>query len=190
VLIESETFFVVCAHAVPLAARGSLRPKDKERKEKRDLELGVRKSGSRAAVARSFELLSHAVGRTAWVELETDEKPSYASEARRCFGRRFHHERHSSRAPRVHGSPLFPINHTLAQMRDSISRLVRRTWASSKRARFLELHQWIWIAWRNYVRGITNEAPRTTPAMALRVYPVQLTIAELVARRIFSSRAT
>jgi transposase-like protein len=190
VLMERRSYFVVCAQAAPLPARGSLRPKDQERKEKRDLQLGVRRSGSRAAVARSFELLKHVAGGTARLELQTDEKPSYASEARRCFGASLNHKRYSSRAPRVHGSPLFPINHTLAQMRDSISRLVRRTWASSKRARFLDLHQWIWIAWRNYVRGITNEAPRTTPAMALRVFPVQLSISELVALRVFRSRST
>jgi len=35
--------------------------------------------------------------------------------------------------------------------------------------------------WRNYVRGITNKAPETTPAMALRIAPRPLGVAELLA---------
>ena len=74
--------------------------------------------------------------------------------------------RYSSRAKRDRGNPLFPINHTLAMLRDGVSRLVRRSWAASKRRSKLELHLWIWACWRNYVRGITNKARHVTPAMA------------------------
>jgi hypothetical protein len=38
-------------------------------------------------------------------------------------------------------------------MRDGISRLVRRSWGASKLRARLELHAWIWVVWRNYVRG-------------------------------------
>ena len=69
------------------------------------------------------------------------------------------------RARRDRANPLFAINHTLAMLRDGVSRLVRRSWAASKRSRKLQLHLWIWACWRNYVRGITNRAPRVTPAM-------------------------
>ena len=50
-------------------------------------------------------------------------------------------------------------------MRDGISRLVRRTWAASKCRERLEQHLWVWICYRNYIRGRTNETPDETPAM-------------------------
>jgi hypothetical protein len=46
---------------------------------------------------------------------------------------------------------------------------VRRNWGASKLRARLEMHAWIWAVWRNYVRGITNESPLVTPAMALRI---------------------
>jgi hypothetical protein len=116
--------------------------------------------------------------------VQTDRKASYATRLLRLFGERLRHERHSSRAPRTYGTPLFPINHTLATMRDAVSRLVRRSWAASKLRSRLEMHLWIWIAYRNYVRGITNRARRTTPAMALGIDRAQWLPEELLRWRI------
>ena len=98
------------------------------------------------------------------------------------------HERHSSTARRDYGNPLFPINHTLAMMRDGISRLVRRSWAAAKLRQKLELHAWIWIAWRNYVRGITNRWPRRTPAMVLGVEAKRWRPSEICAWRVLPRR--
>lgn len=98
--------------------------------------------------------------------LETDRKPAYGSSVRRVLGGRAVHVRHSSCGRRDWGHPLFAINHTLALMRDGVSRLVRRSWAASKRGERLELHLWIWACWRNWVRGVTNRARYVTPAMS------------------------
>lgn len=188
VLIERRSFFVLGCGVAPLPARGGLTPKKREKKKERERLYGKRRSGSREAVSRVLQMLRD-VTPAAWeLKLQTDEKLSYAAEASRLFGAKLRHKRYSSRAPRVHGSPLFPINHTLAQMRDTISRLVRRTWAASKKAVYLERHQWIWIAWRNYVRGITNQAWSRTPAMVLGVADWRFTIGELLSRRVFCGR--
>jgi hypothetical protein len=96
-------------------------------------------------------------------------KSSYRTILPKRFGSRLAHERHSSKTKRDYANPLFPINHTLAMMRDGISRLVRRNWGASKLRARLEMHAWIWTVWRNYVRGITNEAPHVTPARVLGV---------------------
>jgi len=119
------------------------------------------------------------------VRVQTDRKTSYASRLAQVFGARLCHERYSSRAPRTYGTPLFPINHTLATMRDAVSRLVRRSWAASKLRCRLELHLSIWMAYRNYVRGITNRARRTTPAMALGIDRAQWHPADLLRWRVF-----
>ena len=181
VLIERTSFFVLGADVAPLASRGGLSPFHRLKKERREELLGKRRSGSRKAVAGMFELLARFTPRSGPLLLESDEKASYRTEARKVFGKRLVHQCYASKSSKRPSSKLFPINHTLAQMRDGVSRLVRRTWASSKRAGMLSLHIWIWIGWRNYVRGITNYATKTTPAMALQVLPYQVAIRELIA---------
>jgi len=169
VLIERKTYFVVDLQTAPLPCRGRLSEKDRRKKEEREAGWGVRRSGSREAVETCFDTLARLHVTRGPVLVETDMKTSYRTILRKRFGARLAHERHSSKAKRDYGNPLFPINHTLAMMRDGISRLVRRNWGASKLRARLELHAWIWAVWRNYVRGITNESPRITPAMVLRV---------------------
>lgn len=189
VLIDGSSRFVLHAAAAPLPARGRLRARDRERKRLQELAEGRRRSGSRQAVAECWEVLARLTGPCGLVQVATDRKRQYRSQLVRRFGSRLIHYVASSRAPRTHGSLLFPINHTLAMLRDGLSRLVRRSWAASKKAARLALHQWIWIAWRNYVRGVTNRAPRVTPAMALGVAERQLTIQELLRERVFTARS-
>lgn len=45
--------------------------------------------------------------------------------------------------------PLFAINHTLAQMRNDMARLHRKTWTTTKTMQGLEQHLWLWVAWKN-----------------------------------------
>jgi transposase-like protein len=184
VLIERSSYFVVDLHTAPLPCRGGLSEADRVKKAERERIAGVRKSGSRKAVTKCFETLAafHARGRP--IHVETDRKSTYPGILKRRFGRRVLHRRCSSTAKRNYENPLFPINHTLAMLRDGVSRLVRRTWAASKFRQRLELHASIWIAWRNYVRGITNRAKTTSPAMALGVETRQWTVAELCAWRV------
>jgi hypothetical protein len=169
VLIERKSYFIVDLQTAPLPCRGRLSEKDRQKKKEREAGWGVRRSGSREAVERSFDTLAKLHVTRGSVLVETDMKTSYRTILAKRFGSRLSHARHSSKAKRDFANPLFPINHTLAMMRDGISRLVRRNWGASKLRARLELHAWIWAVWRNYVRGITNESPRITPAMVLRV---------------------
>ena len=153
------------------------------------MENGRRRSGSRQAVNRALRVLERVHDRSAAVLVQTDQKSSYARLIDQIFAGRAFHERHDSKLRRDRYNPLFAINHTLAQMRDSISRLVRRSWAASKLAERLELHTWIWIAWRNYLRSITNFAPNITPAMVLGVESRQWKKNELLAWRILPASA-
>jgi len=184
VVIERSSFFVVDLEVAPLPCRGRLSEMDRVRKRERERVHGVRKSGSREAVKRCFDTLAafHAPGSA--VAVDTDRKSTYPGLLKRCLGSRVRHLRHSSTAKRDYGNPLFPINHTLAMLRDGVSRLVRRTWAASKLRQRLALHAWMWIAWRNYIRGITNQSPATSPAMALHVETRQWSVTELCAWRV------
>jgi hypothetical protein len=124
VLIERTSLFVVHAETAALACRGALSPRDRKRKALRESLFGKRRSGSTPAVARSFELLRvlHAEARP--VHVQTDKKHSYQACLKRLFPGRLTHERISSKDPRDPTNPLFPINHTLAMLRDGLSRLV------------------------------------------------------------------
>jgi transposase-like protein len=165
VLIQRGSYLVVDLGVGPLPCRGGLTPADRRRKAEREARHGKRRSGSRAAVERCLETLRSCLGAGGGM-LESDRKASYAASLRRVLGEGVAHVRRDSRGRRDYGHALFPINHTLAQLRDGVSRLVRRSWGASKRREKLELHLWIWACWRNYVRGITNRARNVTPAMA------------------------
>lgn len=169
VLIERSSYFVLHTAVASLPARGGLVPRDRKRKEEREERFGKRRSGSSRVVRESFEVLREAAASRPPLLIQTDRKKTYQSLLTRVFGDRAQHHRISSKAKRSYTNPLFPINHTLAMMRDALSRLVRRNWANSKKRSRLRPHLWVWVVWRNYVRGITVKAPKVTPAMALRV---------------------
>jgi len=185
VLVERKSYFVLHAACAPLPVRGGLSAAYCRRKAAEEERHGKRKSGSVVVVRESFECLARVHRCQGPVMVQTDRKTSYMTSLARIFGGRLRHERHSSKAPRTHGNPLFPINHTLAMMRDGVSRLVRRSWAAAKLRQRLATHLWIWIAYRNYVRGITNRARHTTPAMALGVDGKKWEYRELLAWRVF-----
>lgn len=185
-LIARRSYFILDLGTAALPCRGRLSPAYRRKREQRELEIGVRKSGSREAVTACFETLARVYPPELPIRIQTDRKTDYAAILRQVFGSRVSHERHDSRRRRDYENPLFPINHTLAMARDGISRLVRRTWAASKLRERLRLHAWIWAAWRNYVRSITNEAPRVTAAMAAGVATRRWSIPKLCAWRVFA----
>jgi hypothetical protein len=188
VLIERSSYFIIDLKTAPLPCRGGLSKGDRLRKEVREQKFGRRKSGSREAVEECVDTLAKVMFRSAFVQIRTDHKVTYPPILRRQFGSRLIHQRHSSKDKRDYRNPLFPINHTLAMMRDGISRLVRRSWGASKLRERLEDHAWIWTTWRNYVRGITNKAPKVTPAMALGIEEKRWSRTELCAWRVFPAR--
>jgi len=144
-----------------------------------------RKSESRVKVTRCFEVLSGVCAPSASVSVGTDEKHSYAVALKRIFGARLVHQKTNSKVPRSYKNPLFPVNHTFAMMRDGLSRLVRRNWGASKKRERLERHLWVYLAWRNYVRPITNRNRTQSAAMVAGLCPRMLPISELLGPRMF-----
>ena len=177
VLIHKDSWFVVDLTVGTLPPRG---PKSRHGRRKRS-ELEPRRSESRERVESCFRFLAEHAPPRALFCVQTDRKTSYGPALRRTFGDRVLHQRFSSKAPRKPGAPLFRINHTLALMRDGISRLVRRTWAVSKDRHWLLRHLWIWAVWRNLVRPATVVRPGDrTPAEKLGLLPRRWTAAELL----------
>lgn len=169
VLIERRSYFVVHARAGSLPARRPLKPGELVRLAEIEAQQGKRRSESRACIRASMETLHQLLAPGAPVHLQSDQKRTYPLECRRtALGRRLFHKTISSRKRRDYRNLLFPINHTLAMMRDGMSCLVRRNWAAAKKLKGLQRHTWLWIAYRNYVRGVTVKT-RTTPAQSAGV---------------------
>ena len=183
VLVETASSFLVSVACGTLPARGSLRPSEKKRKLELEMLHGKRRSESNQAVAKVLEQLEIAVPSEGTIEVSSDRKKTYPKLLAARFGDRIRHVQMPSDRKSAVYDPLFPVNHTLAMARDGLSRLVRQTWAASKRREWLERHLWIWVAWRNYVRARTN-AVRETPAMALKVCPRRFSVQSLTAWRV------
>jgi len=184
VLIERKSYFVLYTEVAPMGPRGRLHPAAQKRKESDEALYGKRQSGSRIAVQQAFELLRKMLPEDKLLNIQTDRKSTYRSLLRQifsdCLGS---HVRESSRRRRDYSNVLFPINHTLAMMRDGISRLVRRSWGASKLRERLKDHMAIWMVYRNYVRGVTVASPNTTPAMALGIQNQPTNACEIFAWR-------
>jgi hypothetical protein len=91
------------------------------------------------------------------VVVRTDEEHSYAKLIREILPRA-RHERYRSKRAVIAGQgelkdksfdPLFAINHTFAMFRAHVSRLVRRTWANTKKLVHLREHLWIYTDFHN-----------------------------------------
>lgn len=156
VLIEQRTGYIVHCDAETLPARKPLKTAHKRQLERIEAAEGVRRSGSLRAVVRTVDILGRVAGEGA-IRVTTDKKASYARALQRRFAERLEHVRIDGRAERGTKSPLFPINHTLARLRDLVSRLVRQTWAGAKRRATLSDHLDVTLAFRNYVDGWRSE---------------------------------
>jgi hypothetical protein len=180
ILIERESGFVLDARAGALAPRGvnrALRARESERR-----------CESRQVVKEVFERLREVSPTDRPLYVLTDKKPSYAKLLRQLFGERCVHRRTASGRKRDVRNPLWPINHTLARVRDNVSRLVRETWAAARLRRWLTGQLAIWVCYRNYVRGRTNRQARITPAMAMGVQIDRWSVRQLLEWRVFSWR--
>lgn len=163
-LLEEPSRFIVHVEVAPLPSRGGLSKKHQKRRREMEALEGVRRSGSREAVKHCFERLASVLRPGALVIIRTDMKSSYVTLLAEVMPGPYRHERTSGKEPKDEQNPLWVINHTQAMCRDAASRLVRRSWGVSKERAWLELHAWVWVAYRNYIRGFTNKKKRVTAA--------------------------
>jgi transposase-like protein len=186
-LVHKQSHFIVHATVGTLPPRKPLSEANQKKLAAYEKIEGKRVSQSREKVAECFEVLKRVCPETASVMVGTDEKHTYRSLLKKAFGDRLQHQRTNSKEPRSYWNPLFVVNHTFAMLRDGLSRLVRRNWGASKEREKLEWHLWLYIAWRNYVRPITNERRFETAAMVAGLAPRMLEVSELLQWKIFDS---
>ena len=181
ILIERHSGFVLDARPGALASRQA---RDRAG-PKNTCDATRRRSESRRVVKEAFERLRDASPKDRPLYVLTDLKPSYGALLEELFGTRCIHRRTPSGRKRDLQNPLWPINHTLARVRDNVSRLVRETWAAAKQRAWLAGQLAIWVCYRNYIRGRTNREPHEPPAMHLGVQTQRWSVKQLLEWRIF-----
>ena len=98
------------------------------------------------------------------VLIKSDENPHYIADVKKHFPDSSH-QVHKGRRGCIVGQgelkkigfdPLFSLNHTCAKLRDDISRLVRRTWATTKKPDRLAAHLMIHALYHNQSLALTQ----------------------------------
>lgn len=184
-LVERESGFVVDLHAGAMPARGNLKPRERLRKQQLDALCGVRRSESNAVVRACLATLAKHVHPTQSFVVITDSKCTYPLLIRETLPERAVHVRVPSKTRKSIHHPLFKLHVNQAMHRDGSARLVRRSWAHSKLRERLEIANWIWVAWRNWIRPRTNRRRGESAASAIDLARGRWRATELFRWRVF-----
>lgn len=138
-VVESKTRWIVGYEVAQMSAKGLLVAKSLKR-------YGKRKDQRTPARHRLFNRVRNYIG--ADCVIKTDENPHYIQSIRRFFPSSVHLTylgRKSSlggqgELKKVGFDPIFSLNHTCAVLRYRTSRLIRRTWNTTKKKERLSLH--------------------------------------------------
>ncbi len=116
---------------------------------------GFRPDGRSVARAELFRKLQPIVHEQALIK--SDQNPHYAPDVAKFFPQA-RHAQYLGRKPASTGQgeikkgrfdPLFSLNHTCAMFRANVSRLVRKTWVTTKRVDRLRAHLYIYADYHN-----------------------------------------
>ena len=122
------------------------------------------------------------------IELHTDEHVDYPRALRRLAHLTVRHVTTPSRAARTPENPLFAINLLDLLIRHSGANHKRETIAFAKRRQMAVWRLWVMLAWRNYMKWVSERTHRDTPAMRLGILSHRLGVNALLRRRLFVSR--
>lgn len=137
--VESRTRRILGFEIAPMPCNGRLAKKSL-------LKYGLRKDNRSEARDKLFESLKPLVH--SCVEIKTDENPHYPPSIRKHFPGCNHIRIKGGRScstgqgelKKLAFDPIFSFNHTAATARYRMSRLIRKTWCTSKNMRGIEDH--------------------------------------------------
>jgi len=185
-LVVGPSLFVYGFNDVELRRSGTMRPAQRVRRALLEKRFG--RPDPEATRKRVEELLRRVVPPGRPVVLRSDEHPAYVRAIRRLRDRRILHERTSSRAERTTSNPLFPANLSDLLIRHSSANHKRETIAFSKRRQSALYRLAVWVVWRNYVKGRSENRRLGPPAEGLGLIERALTVKGILRRRLFPER--
>ena len=146
--VQKRTRRILGLEVSSMAAKGLLA-------EKAQKKYGHRPDGRALARAELFRQLRDIVHENALIK--SDQNPHYVADVARFFPKA-RHVQFEGRRPASTGQgeikkgkfdPLFALNHTCAMFRANVSRLVRKTWVTTKRVDRLRAHLFIYADYHN-----------------------------------------
>lgn len=169
-----------------LRRKGSMTEYQKLRRE--ELERRYGRPDPRAienGIVDLLRLIPFAPGRAC---VHSDDHRAYPRALRRLPGIEFVHQITSSKERRDSRNPLFAVNWLDLLIRHGSSNHKRETIAFSKRRQNAAAKLSILQVWRNFIRWLTVKGKEPPPAVTLGLVDRALTMAEVLARRLFPSR--
>jgi hypothetical protein len=133
-----------------MPAKGNLSSKSRKK-------YGFRKDGRKKALSSLFHSLKKCTDPKAL--FESDQNPFYPGVLKRHFPQAIHNTVKGKRGcivgqgelKKINWDPLFKLNHTAAMLRANMSRLIRKTWCTTKLASALCDHIAIYADYHNEV---------------------------------------
>ena len=198
-VVGRESWFVYALEPAPHARTGKRTAFQEAIRKARPPQES--KGGYLGSMVRILEALAHFFPSEGSIRLTTDGHGSYRQALERArFRNRFVHsafpnvERGPKGAPRsakaiARDRAMFPVDTLHGLIRHSISHHKRETIAFGRRTNALLERLYVFAAWRNFIKGVSERKPdRTTPAMKLGLTTEPWTWRRLLARRLFPGR--
>jgi transposase-like protein len=182
-LVVGPSLFVYGFNDVELRRSGTMRPAQRARRAVLEKRYG--RPDPDATRKRVEALLRRVIPAQGEVVLRSDEHPAYVRAIARLRDRTILHERTSSKAARTTRNPLFAANLSDLLIRHSSANHKRETIAFSKRRQSALYRLAVWVVWRNYMKGRSENRRIGPPAMALGLIDEALTAREILQKRLF-----
>lgn len=192
VMIHAPSYMILGHRAESMAPQGMQSEERKKQIQAREAKEGKRRDQTRRAlIAVAFsmvESLRHRKEVPTGIQIRTDKKSTYGEILQLVMKRRLPGVHLDHRTYKGDGykrdwmNPLFRINHSLALLRDRVSRLRRRSWLVSKRRRFLNLMATTFVCVRNYIRPWKN-GEQQSPAQRAGALSRRITFKECLGWR-------
>jgi hypothetical protein len=188
-VVGRPSHFVYGFNLAPLRRSGSMTARQKRRRK--ELERVHGRPDPQATRKQVEALLRRVTGGPCKFVLHTDQHAAYPQALARMKGWTVQHLRTSSKAARTPKNPLWVVNLSDLLMRHGGANHKRETIAFSKRAQFVLSRAGVHQVWRNFVKGLRErEGSRSpSPAMLLGLMERRLGVDEVLAERLFPSRA-
>jgi transposase-like protein len=184
--VGKDSHFFYAFTDAELRRKGSMTPCQKQRRQELESRLGrPDPKAVEKEVAALLELVPAGPGETV---VHSDDHRAYPRAMRRLPARRFRHRVTSSKARRNARNPLFAVNWLDLLIRHGSSNHKRETIAFSKRRQNAAEKLAILQVWRNFIRRLTMKRKEPPPAVRLGLIDRALTVADVLARRLFPSR--
>jgi transposase-like protein len=161
---------------------------DYQKQRRRELEATLGRPDPRAIEKEVAALLGLIPATDAPLELHSDDHRAYPRALRRLPQRAFRHLVTSSKKRRDARNPLFAVNWLDLLIRHGSSNHKRETIAFSKRRQNAAEKLAILQVWRNFIRPLTVKRRQPPPAVQIGLIRRALSVAEVLARRLFPSR--